>query len=174
MIRIKIEKGGLLTIGRNGFREIGKEAIRESLVYWSQNYKKLHFENIAYRRYGFKGRNRKYNQRKERRVKFEGEDGVPAIGEVKPMVFTGRTRERVLGREKITVKAPNYQTYSAAEVLDAPVLNFSAGKRINLRDELLATNRQEEKTLDDKFTRRWNALVRQRMLRSPKKTTLAA
>lgn len=171
MIRIKIEKRGLLTIGRNGFREIGKEAIRESLTYWSQNYKKLHFENIAYRRYGYKGRNRKYNESKEKRRKF---GDLNAIGEVKPIVFTGRTRERVLGQERITVKAPNYHTYSASEVLDAPVLNFSKGQRIDLRAELIATNRQEEKTLDDKFTRKWNVLVRQRMLRSPKRTKAAA
>ena len=172
MIRVKIETRGLLTIGRNGFREIGKEAIRESLVYWSDNYKKLHFENIAYRRYGFKGRNKKYNESKEKRRKFD--DGLNAIGEVKPMVFTGRTRERVLGQAKITVKAPNYETYHATEVLDAPVLNYSKGKRIDLRSELTASNQQEQKTLDDKFTRKWNALVRQRMIRSPKKTRRTA
>jgi hypothetical protein len=172
VIRIQIQKSGLLTIGKNGFREIGREAIHESLVYWSNNYKKLHFENIAYRRYGFKGRNQKYNESKEKRRKFD--DGQNALGEVKPIVFTGRTRERVLGQANITVKAPNYQTYSASEVLDAPVLNFSKGKRIDLRAELLATNRQEEKTLDDKFTRKWNVLVRQRMLRSPKITKTAA
>lgn len=171
MIRIKIETRGLLTIGRNGFREIGKEAIRESLVYWSQNYKKLHFENIAYRRYGYKSRNKKYNESKEKRRKF---GDLNAIGEVKPLVFTGRTRERVLGREKITVKAPNYQTYSASEVLDAPVLNFGSGQRIDMRAELLASNAQEAKTLDDKFTRKWNVLVRQRVLRSPKRTKVAA
>jgi hypothetical protein len=171
VIRIKIETRGLLTIGKNGFREIGREAIQESLLYWSQNYKKLHFENIAYRRYGYKSRNRKYSESKEKRRKFD--DGLNALGEVKPLVFTGRTRERVLGQAKITTKAPNYQTYSASEVLDAPVLNFSKGKRIDMRAELLATNTQEEKTLNEKFTRKWNVLVRQRMLRSPKKTKVA-
>lgn len=172
MLRIEITKSGLATIGRNGFREIGRQAIGAAVAYWSSHYKPLHFQNVAYLRYGYQSRTKKYNESKQRRLKAE--DGMRALGEVKPLVFTGRSRDRALGQSKIRTRAPNYQTYVGEEVIDAPAFNFGIGKRINMRDEVTRLNDQESKTLDRIFTENWNKSVERRMAASPKVTRKTA
>jgi hypothetical protein len=171
MLRIQITKSGLATIGKRGFQEVGREAIRAAAEYWWKTYLPLHFQNIAYLRYRFASRDRRTNEyKRERRPWPFGEHTEPAIGEVKPLVYSGRTREKLLSRQNIKAKASNFESYYAEVILDAPALNFSATKRINLRDEITRDNAQEQKTLDDKFTREWNYRLKIQGFLSPRRT----
>jgi hypothetical protein len=168
MLKIQIERSGLATIGKRGFQVAGRAAIEVTARYWFDNYLPLHFQNIAYRRYRYLRRDNKYNQRKARKTAFEGEDGVAAVGEVKPLVFTGRSRERSLSAPKIRAKAPNYQTYRADVIIDAPAFNFGVGKRINMRDEVTRFTPQEEKTMERVFVVEWNKQLKSMGLRAPR------
>ncbi len=172
MLRITITRSGLATIGRRGFQEAGRLAIASAAQYWFDKYLKLHFENIAYRRYGYKSRNRKYDESKAARRKAD--DGLRALGEVKPLVFTGRSRERALSAANIKAKAPNYQTYRADVIIDAPAFNFGVGQRIDPRDEVTRFTPQEEKTMERVFAVEWNKQLTRLGLAAPKRTTRTA
>lgn len=172
MIRIQITKSGLATIGRSGFQEIGRRAIEASVRYWWEHFLPLHFQNIAFTRYGYKNRGPNYRKAKIRRAM--GSDKVPAIGEDKPLVFTGRSRERALSSPNIKVKAPNYQTYVGQAVINAPAFNFSAGARIDMRAEVTRLHPTEEAKLNDIFTRKWNELLRAAGQRRTNKVTRTA
>jgi hypothetical protein len=172
MIRISITKSGLATIGKNGFREIGRQAIETCVRYWWENYLPLHFTPAAHLRYGYAHRSNKYRKAKLRRA--AGADGVRAIGEDKPLVFTGRSRERALLSPNISAKAPNYQNYVGTAIINAPAFNFGAGKRIDMRDEVTRLHPTEAAYLDKLFTRTWNKLLRAAGLRATRQTKQAA
>lgn len=168
MLKFTITREGLSAIGKTGYRDAGREAVRAVGMYWWENYLRLHFENIAYLRYRYPGRNKKYEKAKLRGKKSP--DGVPAIGEVKPLVFTGRSRERALSSPNVKAKAKTYETYRADVIIDAPAFNFGIGKRIDMRDEVTRTTPQELVTLENIFVREWNKQLKARGLRAPRKT----
>lgn len=172
MIRIQITKSGLATVGRRGFQEIGRTAIEASVRYWWEHFLPLHFQNIAYTRYGYASRGPDYRKAKLR--KAVGSDNVPAIGEDKPLVFTGRSRERALSSPNISAKAPNYQTYVGTAVINAPAFNFGAGKRIDMRAEVTKLHPTEAAKLETIFVREWNRLCRLAGLRATRQTKTAA
>lgn len=165
MLKIEITRSGLSTIGKRGFQDAGRAAISATGQYWFDTYLPLHFENVAYRRYRYKGRSNKYNESKAKKRKFGDET---ALGEVKPLVFTGRSRERSLSSPNIKAKAPNYQTYRADVIIDAPAFNFGIGKRIDMRDEVTRFTPQEEKTMERVFTVEWNKQLNARGLKAPR------
>lgn len=175
-MRITITRSGLATIGRNGFREAGRLAIHAAGLYWWQKYLPLHFSNIAYLRYRYASRDSRTSKYKRQRRPWPfGEHTEPAIGEVKPLVFTGRSREAALRAPNIKSKAPNFETYRVEVIIDAPAFNFGAGKRIDMRDEVTRATPQELKTLDNVFVAEWNKELNRLGLRAPKRTrTIAA
>lgn len=168
MLKITITREGLIAIGKNGYREAGRRAVRAAAQYWWETYLPLHFQNIAYIRYKYAGRNKKYEESKRRQRKAD--DGYRALGEVKPLVFTGRSRELALGSPNIKIAAPNYETYRADVTINAPAFNFGVGKRIDMRDEVTRTTPQELVTLEDVFTREWNKQLKAAGLRAPRRT----
>lgn len=172
MLRVQITRSGLAAIGKRGFQEAGRAAIQAAAQYWFDNYLKLHFEDIAYRRYRYANRNRKYEESKAHKRKAD--DGLNALGEVKPLVFTGRSRERALSAPNIKAKAPNYQTYRADVVINAPAFNFGIGKRIDMRDEVTRFTPQEEKTMERVFAAEWEKQLIARGAASPRKTRRTA
>lgn len=172
MIRISITKSGLATVGKSGFQEVGRRAIEAAVRYWWEHYLPLHFQNIAFTRYGYKYRGPNYRKAKLRRA--VGSDKVPAIGEDKPLVFTGRSRERALSSPNISAVAPNYQTYKGKAIINAPAFNFSAGARIDMRAEVTRLHPTEEAKLNTIFTREWNRLLRLAGLRATRQTKVAA
>lgn len=171
MLRIQITKSGLATIGKRAFQAAGRAAIAAAGLYWWTKYLPLHFQPIAYVRYRFASRDKRTNfYKRERRPWPFGEHTAPAIGEVNPMVFTGYTREKLLSNPNIRAKAPSYDSYRCEVILDARVFNFSAGKRINLRDEITRDTPQEQQTLDGVFTRTWNTKLKAEGLKAPRRT----
>jgi hypothetical protein len=172
MIRISITKSGLATIGKNGFREIGRQAIETCVRYWWEHYLPLHFTPAAHIRYGYASRGPNYRKAKLRGA--AGSDGVRAIGEDKPLVFTGRSRERALSSPNISAKSPSFERYVGKAIINAPAFNFGAGKRIDMRDEVTRLNPTEAAYLDKLFTREWNRLLRLAGLRATRQTKVAA
>lgn len=158
MIQIKITRSAISALGKNGIRQVGREAIGAAALYWWENYLPLHFQNIAYRRYGYQPRVGSTNRAKERR--YKGPDGLRAIGEVNPLVFTGRSRTAALEAPKIKAIAPNMLQSYATVTINAPAFNFGRGKRIDMRDEVTRVNAQETKTLNDVYVRKWNERLR--------------
>jgi len=173
MIRVQITKSGIATIGKRGFQEIGRKAIEASVRYWWEHFLPLHFKNIAYLRYNYSQRDDGYNAMKRARRSW-GKDNPPAIGEVKPLVFGGRSRERALSSPNIKAKAPNYTTYVGQAIINAPAFNFGKGKTIDMRDEVTRLNPTEVPQLERIFTRTWNSLARAAGLRATRQTKVAA
>ncbi len=172
MLRIQITRSGLSAIGKRGYQEAGRLAIQAAAQYWFDSFLKLHFENIAYRRYRYANRNRKYEESKVKKRKAD--DGLHALGEVKPLVFTGRSRERALSAPNIKAKAPNYQTYRADVVIDAHAFNFGVGKRIDMRDEVTRFTPQEEKTMERVFAVEWEKQLIRLGAAAPRRTRRTA
>lgn len=173
MIRISITTGGIARIGKNGFRDIGRQAIEASVRYWWEHYLPLHFEQSAHFRYGYLARNSKYNNAKLRRATWQDSEGK-ALGEVKPLVFTGRSRDRALSSPNIRAKAPTFERYEGSAIINAPAFNFGSGKRINMRDEVTRLHPAEASMLDKIFTRAWNKLLRTAGLTATRQTKVAA
>lgn len=175
MIRIQITKSGLATIGKRGFQDVGRQAIEKSVRYWWEKYLPLHFKNVAHLRYGYAGRDKRTNEMKRQRRPWPfGEDRTPAVGEVAPLVFTGRSRERALSSPNISAKAPNYQKYVGQAIINAPAFNFGKGKRIDMRDEVTRLHPTEASMLEKIFVREWNRLLRLAGLRATRQTKAAA
>lgn len=157
-------------IGRRGYQEVGRAAIGAAVDYWLDKYLPLHFQNIAYLRYRYAPRDKRTAQLKRDRKPWPfGEHTESAIGEVAPLVYSGRTRERAK-QARSESKAPNYQTYVGWAVINSPALNFSANSRIDLRDELTRLNSQEEITLGRVFGSEFERQLIARGAREPKQT----
>lgn len=177
MLKITITKSGIAAIGRRGFQEVGRESIRAAADYWWRKYLPLHFQNIAHLRYRYANRLPSTNRKKKDRLPFlEGVgDQTPAIGEKLPLVFSGRSRERALSHPNIKATAKNAETYNAQVIIDAPAFNFSAGKRINTRDEVTRDTPQENQTLEKIFAKEWDSRLRAKGLTAPRiRKTIAA
>lgn len=163
MFKITITRTGLLAIGRNGYREIGRLAIRAAAEYWWAKYLPLHFQNIAYQRYRYPRRDKRTNALKIARKPWPfGEHLEPAIGEVKPLVFSGRSRELALAAPHIHAVAKTFERYRSDTIINAPAFNFGVGKRIDMRDEVTRVNEQEIKTLERIFGAEWEAQLKTR------------
>lgn len=175
MMRIEITRSGLAAIGRRGYQEAGRLAIAAAAHHWWSKFLPLHFTNVAYLRYRYAGRDKRTNElKRERRPWPFGEHTAPAIGEVKPLVYSGRSRQLALSRENIHATAPNYQTYRADVIIDAPAFNFGAGKRIDMRDEVTRTNPSELATMERIFGTEWNKQLIRLGAAAPRRTKRTA
>lgn len=168
MLKFTITRSGLAAIGRRGYQAAGRKAIGEAAFYWWEKYLPLHFQMIAYIRYLYKSRTKKYTAKKLRRA--EGSDGVPAIGDPSPLVFTGRSRERALSAPHIVEVAKDYQTYRADVIIDAPAFNLTAGTDHDLRDEVTRFTSQEEVTMGNIFALRYGRELIAQGVAAPKRT----
>lgn len=170
MIKVEITKSDLAAIGRNAFREIGRQAMKASINHWVQTFLPLHFTNVAYLRYRYARRDKRTDRLKSDRKPWPfGEHTQNAIGEVKPLVFSGHTRQTATN-PRVETKAPNYETYEASAVMNAPAFNFGAGKRIDMRDEVTRVTPQEERTLEKVFAQEFENQLIARGRRAPRKT----
>lgn len=175
MIRIEITRKGLLTIGRRGFQDIGRAAIEEATRYWWEKYLPLHFRNVAYLRYGYERRDARTAELKLNKQPWPfGDDKTAAAGENLPLVFTGRSRERALSTPNIHAVAPNYQTYEGRAIIHAPAFNFGAGKRIDMRAEVLKVHPTEASKLEKVFNAAWSRLAAAAGLSAPRMTRKTA
>jgi hypothetical protein len=110
---------------RKAFQWIGEQ--------WHQRYKMKKFRESAMQEYGLDKRTPRYNRRKKRRA--VSQDGSQAVGEVKPFVWSGRSRSSAQASRKVVAKA--VRGFGHADcIITAPALNFTPkGGRIKLRSE---------------------------------------
>lgn len=163
MLSITLTRKGVAAIGKRSLQRYGREAIYEAAVQWFEKYLPLHYKMTAYLRYRYAHRDPRTNELKRQRQPwpFGEHNEQPAIGQVLPHVFTGRSRERALSRPNVDARAPNYQTWIARVKIDAPAYNFSAGSRIDLRDEVTRHTPQELSAMKKTFTTGFTRRVRQ-------------
>jgi hypothetical protein len=140
-----------------------RNALRNAFAYlaglWDSLYKMKRFEAGATRRYGLQprkgehGSGRKwagsYVQAKVKRRK--NGDGVQAIGENKPFVWSGATRSQVRSERNIVAKAASSSRAYAENIFNVPTLNLrpKKGGKINLRQEFQTVREDERKLLED-------------------------
>jgi len=127
---------------------------------WWREYLPIHFSTRARRRYNYRPRDGESGSGRpfkgsyaELKVNRGEVAGAVAIGENKPLVFTGRSRERATGQKNIRAVAKSFQEYRAEVVIHTPALNFVDGAR----QELLASTPQEESELERVFAEQWEA-----------------
>lgn len=181
MLTIKFTRSGVSGIGRRVLQEVGRTAIFATGFYWWQHYLPIHFTRRALKRYNyaprqgdpgggrpFKG---SYSEAKIKRRK--NGDGVQAIGENKPFVWSGRSREQATGTPNITATAKDYQTYTCHVAVPANTLNFLRG-RINADKEIRATTPEEERQLEQIFADVYEAELNARGRTTKTTKTIAA
>jgi hypothetical protein len=175
MMRISITRSGIAAIGKNTLRAIGRDAIYAAALYWWTKLLPLHFQNIAYRRYNYAARDKRTNAIKAQRRPWPfGEHLEPAVGEVKPLVFSGRSREIALSHPNIRAKAKNFETFQADVIINARAFNFGAGKRIDMRDEVTRTNPNELSAMQRVFATEFNNKLVEKGAAAPKRTRRTA
>jgi hypothetical protein len=177
MIAVKITKDGISGISRSEMRKVGRAAIAASAYHWWKNFLPIHFTKKAAKRYNYAERQGEFGMWKGSYswMKLHKKEiaGVAAIGEVKPMVWSGRSRESATSTQKITTKAPNYATYEGRAVINARALAFIAKKGMGYQ-EVIRTTPQEDGALASVFMRAFEEELNKRGRTRRTTTTIKA
>lgn len=180
MITITITKSGVAGISKQTLRHVGRVAIRAAAILWWEKFLPIHFTKRAIRRYGYTprkgepGSGRKFRgSYAESKIKQRSNgDGVKAIGENKPLVWSGRSRTQATQSQNIKAVASSFSNYRADVIIPANTLNFLRG-RINADTELRATTSAEEKEIEKVFADAFEAELN-RLGRTNRTTTKIA
>lgn len=178
MARIRIELDGIAAATKTDLRNIQRTTWRFVGLFWHRTYKAIHFTKRAMRRYGYtprrgdpgSGRRFKgsYQELKLlRKPLFKGSNAGTPIGEVKPLVWSGRSRALAMASRKVEATAKSSGRGRVDIIINAPALNFSGPKgRINMRREMETVTAQEElqmgKVASERFIKELNRLNRRR------------
>lgn len=162
-----------VTITRKGHEASGRkeqrDALRDSLEFIGQRHHRLYkmqkFKDSATSRYQLKPRGGEpgsgqqfkgsYTEAKLKR-KINGQ-GVRAIGETKPFVWGGGTRQSAQASNKVEAKARSADRGSCHVVIVAPALNFTPkGGRIKPREEFERIAETERKSQEVEGLKRYD------------------
>lgn len=174
LLEVRITKTGVAGIGRRELQAVGRKAISDTALLWWRELLPIHFSRRALRLYHYRprqgdpGSGAKFRgSYAEGKVKRRKQFGKIPIGENKPYVFTGESRERATSAPNIVAKARNYRTYSADVVINAPALNFVPDSR----DEITRTTPAEVQRLEQQFAESYEAdlVARGRTVRKTKR-----
>ena len=165
LIDVRITVSGVAGIGRRELQAVGRDAVAFAAERWWREYLPIHFTKRATRLYDYNPRQGEagsgrafrgsYSWMKLERMKIAGKR---AIGEVKPLVWSGESRERATSNQNIQATAKNFRTYKADVIINAPSLNFVVGSRV----EITATTVEEDRSLERTFARRFEGNLRRR------------
>lgn len=165
MISIRFTKTGVVGITKAQLREVGRAAIHAAAEYWWKMFLPIHFTKRASKRYGYIARGGEmalykgsYSWAKLHK-KIAG--GVAAIGEVKPLVWSGRSRASALSTKNITAVAKNFREYQGRVAINAPALNFLASKGMGFV-EVIRTTPDEDAEMAAVFLREFEAQLNTR------------
>lgn len=132
---------GMWGMTKSSLRTVGREAIRTTGLFWHANFKWLHFQKLAFERYGFKQPSPKYAALKERQhPEAEG----------RPLVFTGESERDAMAANKVDATASSYEKFQADCIINGPNLNFHP-------DMASAITREEEETLEEVFAQEYES-----------------
>lgn len=158
---------GIAGLKPSQVRAAARAAMKSVGDQWIKKFLPRHFNQRATARYGYTLRDPYYRRRKRRRQQI---NGVRSIGEDKPLVWSGQSRERAKAA-RTDAKAPSSTRAYADIVINAPALNFRyQDSRINMREEatrVLPAEAEElaalfVKTIDRELTRIGRATRRTR------------
>ena len=138
------------------FREAVRGALQVVGDTWTRDIAPKHFTKQGKKEYDYQPRTRKYVFRKIREY-ARGKKGG-AIEPATPLVYTGRTRNRVLTMTKFRpVKDRESAVQVARGTINAPALNFRrSGKSPNMREEVTAISTADTEVLRGVFVREFN------------------
>lgn len=139
-MKITLERTGILAVPRSKLRDAFREGIRMSGLRWWQEYLPIHFTERAVGRYRYKHRDLRYNKLKREKGEI---NGVRAIGDTSPNVFTGHSKEVATQVQNIQAIATSADKVRCEVIINAPALNFGANKRINMREEVTTLIKSE-------------------------------
>lgn len=128
-------------MSKSDFRDIGRQAIARAGFFWHVNFKSLHFQKIAFERYGYKARSKKWEAKKQR-------EHPEAEG--RPLVFTGESERAAMGANKVDANATTFDKYYADCIVAQSTLNFHA-------DEMTAVTQEEVDSLAAVFADEFQA-----------------
>jgi hypothetical protein len=149
IVRFKLDVDGLAAIPPSVRRNVFRDAIGDAGDWWWTNRLPLHFTNQAYAIWGYTRRQPGYERAKRQR-RANG-NGVRAIGEVKPNVWSGESRERSRTKD-VRPKAASSTRCHVDVVINAPALNFKNPKSaVNPRAEVTALTESERLKAQDVF-----------------------
>jgi hypothetical protein len=160
-----------------------RDALREAFAYlaglWDKLFKMKRFGPGARNRYrlqpraGDTGSGRKYkgSYTEAKALRRANGDGVRAVGETRPFVWSGATRSTVQSTHKIVAKAASAERGYAENIFDVPTLNLTPRKgTIKLREEFQRVTEEERKLLEGLGAQHYENNLR----RVPPKTTRVA
>lgn len=149
-VKASIAIDGLAALKPSQIRAAARVAMQAVGDRWVDRMLPLHFLQTAVARYGYAPRDPIYRRRKRLGAEIAG---VASIKEDKPLVWSGRSRERA--REARAVgKAPSSTKALAEITINAPALNFRyKGSKINMRDEVTRVLPAEAEILAALFVR---------------------
>lgn len=177
MIAVKITKDGISGISKREMQKVGRAAIGAAAFHWWKTFLPIHFTKRASKRYNYVERQGEVGfwRTSYTRMKVERSTiaGVQAIGEAKPLVWSGRSRESATTTQKITTKAPNYATYEGRAVINARALAFIAKKGMGYQ-EVIRTTPQEDGALASVFMRAFEEELNKRGRTRRTTTTIKA
>lgn len=167
-ITIKVDGAAAATpkVRRDALRD-GFQLIAEL---WDRDFKMLRFTDAGAKRYHFApragepGSGRKfagsYTQAKLRRRK--NGQGVQAIGETKPLVWSGDSRNKARAQQKIEARAGSSSRAYARNIFDIPTLNLTPkGGRIKPREEFQRVIESERRYLENRGILRYEVRLAQ-------------
>lgn len=138
-----------------------RESIAAAGERWRREYLPIHFTKRATRRYGYTPRGgqpgsgrafrKSYSWHKLKRG--QNGQGVKAIGEVKPLVWSGESRGRARHQSRIKATATSSKA-KAVVTIPAPALNFRGpGSKADMLKEIRTVIPEETRALATTFVR---------------------
>lgn len=188
MAKVRIEIDGFAAATKTDLRNMQRDTWAFTGKYWHRTYKAIKFTRAGARRYKyaprkgdpgggrpFKG---SYQEAKLLRKPFfsrDAGDGFDStaplpIGEVKPLVWSGRSRASAKASRKVNATARSSGKGKVDIIINAPALNFKQPKsKTNPRAEVTATIPAEisqmEKISLQRFERNLNRVRRRKKVR---------
>ena len=156
MATIKYEADGFAAASKTDLRDVQRDVWGTTGKYWHANYKAVKFTRRGYRLYNYtprkgdpgSGRRFKGSYQEAKLLKkplfskstdgFDSTAPLP-IGEVKPNVWSGRSRASALANNKVEATARSSGSGKVVIYINAPALNFHLpSSKVRPRDEVTA------------------------------------
>lgn len=187
MASVKYEADGFAAASRGDLRNVQRDVWATTGYYWHDNYKAVKFTRRGYRLYNytprkgdpgggrsFKGSYQEAKLLKKPLFSVAGGDGFESnaplpIGEVKPNVWSGRSRASAMANRKVHATAKSSGSGKVDITINAPALNLHLpSSKVRPREEVTAIIDPEIRQMEKVGVGRFD----KKLLRLRKKKTI--
>ena len=178
-LKQKIEADGLMSATRTDLRTAQRETWADTGLYWHEHFKAEKFSRAGAALHNFTPRQGDYGSG----VPFKGSytqakvlrrkngQGVQAIGENQPNVWSGRSRSQAMASKRVSAKAKSASQGYVDIHIDAPALNFKNPKsKVHPTKEVTSVSRSQitilEKFAGDRFEKHVTSIRRSKTITS--------